>query len=57
MRTDVSQFMKHSGSSCHRINAQNVTNNKDDNYSCFWQVIVFTMYQSSTVKLFLSLFD
>ena len=53
----MSQFMKHSGSSCHRINAQNVTNNKDDNYSCFWQVIVFTMYQSSTVKLFLSLFN
>ena len=52
----MSQFMKHSGSSRHRINAQNVTNNNDDNYSYFWQVIVFSMHQSSTVKFFLSIF-
>lgn len=52
----VTQFVKHSGSSCHRVNAQNVTNNNGDGDYCFEQVTVFSIYYSRVFKNLFHLF-
>lgn len=48
----MSQSIKHSGSFCHEVNTHNVPIHNDNDDCCFWQVIVFSVYHSSVVKIF-----
>ena len=48
----ITQSGKHSGTSCYKVNAQNVPANNDNDDYCFWQVTVFSIYPSSVLEVF-----